>query len=160
MANSTCVFDVSAFASDQIRGLTTVNYDGLLQVIQNGDLSGNGVFKLFDATNYTGSFSSFDLPSLTPPLTWDWNSLTVDGTLRIVGGPEVTSYGFGGTANFQISGTGSVDQPYRILATTKVSLPASSWTEVSSGTFAGGVFTFTDTDTANHPQRFYRVVSP
>ncbi len=159
-ANSTCVFDVGAFASDQIRGLTTVNYDGTLQVVQNGNLSGNGVFKLFDATSYTGSFASFDLPSLTPPLTWDTDFLTVDGTLRIVGGPEVTSYGFGGTANFQISGTGSVDQPYRILATTNVSLPASSWTEVSSGTFAGGMFSFTDTDAANHPQRFYRVVSP
>lgn len=159
-AGSTCVFDVSTLASDQIRGLTTVNYDGLLQVVQNGDLSANEVFKLFDATNYSGTFNSFDLPSLTSPLTWDTSFLTVDGTLRIIGGPEVTSYGFGGTSNFHISGTGAADQPYQILATTNVSLPLSSWTQVSSGTFAGGVFTFTDTDAAHHPQRFYRVVSP
>ena len=64
---STCVFDVSNFASDQVRGLTTVNYDGLLQVVQNGALSANGVFKLFDATNYSGVFASFDL--LLPPET-------------------------------------------------------------------------------------------
>ena len=157
---STCVFDVSTFASDQVRGLTTVNYDGLLQVVQNGNLSANGVFKLFDATNYSGVFASFDLPILTSPLTWDTSFLTADGTLRIIGGPEVTSYGFGGTANFQISGTGSADQPYRVMATTNVSLPLSNWTQVGSGTFAGGVFAFTDTDAAHHPQRFYRVVSP
>ena len=160
MACSTCAFDVDSFASDQVRGLTTVSYGGLLQVVAHGDLLANQVYKLFDATNYTGLFTSFDLPLLTPPLTWDTSFLTVDGTLRIVGGPQVTSVGFGGTAKFQISGTGSPDQPYRILATTNVSLPVSSWTEVSSGTFAGGVFSFADTNAANNPRRFYRVVSP
>ena len=105
------MFDVDSFASDQVRGLTTVSYDGLLQVVAHGDLLANQVYKLFDATNYTGLFASFDLPLLTPPLTWDTSFLAVDGeTLRIVGGPEVTSVGFGGTANFQISGTGSLDQ--------------------------------------------------
>jgi hypothetical protein len=156
---STCVFDVSSSASDPIRGLTTVNYNGLLQVVQNGGRSGNAVFKLFDATTYSGSFSSFDLPALSSPLTWDTSFLAVDGTLRIVGQPEVTSFGFGGTTNFQISGTGGTDQLYRILATTDL-LPLSSWTPVSTGTFARGVFAFTDTDAANHSQRFYRVVSP
>jgi hypothetical protein len=64
-----------------------------------------------------------------------------------------------GDRNLQMSGTGAADQPYRILATTNVASPL-SWIEVGSGTFAGGVFSFTDLGSTNYPRRFYRVVTP
>ena len=57
-----------------------------------------------------------------------------------------------------MTGTGELGQSCRVLASTNVSLPMSSWTEVGSGTFAGGVFSFTDTNAAKYPKRFYRVV--
>jgi autotransporter-associated beta strand protein len=157
--NSTCVFDVSASGCDLIRGLTTVTYGGTLQIVLNGALSANAVFKLFDATTYAGSFDSFDLPALPSPLTWDTSFLLVDGTLHVTGGPAVSAFGLAGDRNFQMSGTGAADQPYRILANTNVASPL-SWIEEGSGTFAGGVFSFTDLGSTNYPRRFYRVVTP
>ena len=158
--SSTCLFDVSPYGGcDLIRGLTTVTYGGTLRIVLNGDLSANAVFKLFDATTYAGSFDSFDLPALTPPLNWDTSFLLVDGTLRVTGGPAVSSFGLGSDRNFQMSGTGAADQPYRILANTNVANPL-SWVEVTNGTFAGGTFSFTDVGSTNYPRRFYRVVSP
>jgi fibronectin-binding autotransporter adhesin len=157
--NSACVFDVSDSGCDSIRGLSTVEYSGNLQVVLNGSLSKNAVFKLFDATNYQGAFDFVDVPSLPPPLTWDTTHLTADGTVRVTGGPEISSFGLASDRNFQLSGTGAADQPYRILATTNVADP-SSWSEVGSGTFAGGVFSFTDLSSTNYPRRFYQVVTP
>jgi autotransporter-associated beta strand protein len=160
VAYSTCVFDVSASGCDLIRGLTTVTYGGTLKIVLNGDLSANAVFKLFDAANYEGAFDAFDLPTLPSPLTWDTSFLAVDGTLRVTGGPEVSEVGLAGDRNFRMSGTGAADQAYRILATTNVADPLANWIEVGSGTFAGGVFSFTDLSSTNYPRRFYRVVTP
>jgi hypothetical protein len=159
--DSTCVFDVSASGCDLIRGLSTVTYGGTLKVVLNGALSANSVFKLFDAASYQGAFDSFDLPMPLPaPLTWDTSYLTVDGTLRVVGGPEIGMFGLAADRNFEMSGTGAADQSYRILATTNVADPLSNWFEVGSGTLTGGVFSFTDLSSTNYPRRFYRVVMP
>jgi len=159
--SGTALFDVSAGGCDQVRGLSAVDFSGgTLKVQLNGTLSGNMVFKLFDAASYSvASFAGFDLPALTAPLTWDTSSLTVDGTLRVIGGPVIGSFGVAGDGNFQLSGTGATDQPYRILATTNVADPA-SWSQVDSGTFAGGLFSFKDLTSTNYPRRFYRVVTP
>ena len=158
---STAVFDVSAAGCDQVRGLKTVNYGGTLKVQLTGTLAGNAVFKLFDAASYsTASFDGFDLPTTLPvPLTWDTSYLTVDGTLRVVGQPTVSSFGLAPDGNFRMSGTGAADQPYRILANTNVTDPL-SWIEAGNGTFTGGVFSFTDLGSTNYPRRFYRVVTP
>jgi fibronectin-binding autotransporter adhesin len=158
--SSTCVFDVSASGCDLIRGLTTVTYGGTLQIVLNGALSANAVFKLFDATTYEGAFDFVDVPTLPSPLAWDTSFLLVDGTLRVMGGPAVSSFGLAGDRNFQMSGTGAADQAYRILATTNLAEPFTNWTEVDTGTFAGGVFSFTDVDSTNYTRRFYRVVMP
>jgi autotransporter-associated beta strand protein len=158
--NSTCVFDVSSSGCDLIRGMSAVTYHGTLQVVLNGDLSANAVFKLFDAASYQGSFESFNLPSLPSPLIWDTSFLTVDGTLRVTGGPTVATFGLASDHNFQMSGTGAADQPYRIFATTNIALPFANWTQVGGGTFAGGVFSFKDPTSTNYARRFYRVVTP
>lgn len=34
------------------------------------------------------------------------------------------------------------------------------WTPISTGSFTGGAFFFTDADATNHPRRFYRVDTP
>jgi hypothetical protein len=59
-----------------------------------------------------------------------------------------------------LSGTGPHGAAFRILASTNLSLPMSQWTQVSTGRFAGGVFTFTDAQAANQPSRYYRVREP
>jgi len=61
---------------------------------------------------------------------------------------------------FQLSGTGPHGAAFRILASTNLSLPASQWTQVSTGRFAGGIFTFSDTQATNQSAGFYRVLKP
>jgi mannan endo-1,4-beta-mannosidase len=74
--------------------------------------------------------------------------------------PAITSSGpiVGGA--FPLSGTGPRGSTYHVLASSDLALQMSSWSALTNGTFAGGVFTFTDPQTANYPQQFYRIVKP
>lgn len=163
---STADFEVSkngpAAAFDQVRGLTSVTYGGTLKITLTGALNGGEVFRLFSANSYSvNSFDAFDLPPPPTGLSWDLSQLTVDGTLRVLGGNiNVTQTGRAADGNFLMSGTSaSTNEPYRILATTNLTDPL-SWIEVGSGTFTDGVFSFTDINSTNYTQRFYRVVMP
>lgn len=155
-------FDVGPTGNDQVRGLTTVVYGGNLKVTLLNPLTGNCVFKLFDATNYVGVFDSLELPDISP-LTWDTSSLTVDGTIHAVGGvavtPAITSITQSG-GSFTLTGTGTLVAPFGILATTNVALPLSSWLNIGGGTFSNGVFQFTDAAAANFSQRYYLLSTP
>jgi hypothetical protein len=150
-----------------VNGITSVTYGGQLKVTLVGTLVGGEVFKLFGATTYNPTpFSSYDLPSIPPPLAWDTSQLTVDGTLRVSGvvankNIGVTAAGRALDGNFQMSGTSVLTNwNYRVLATNIVDAPLSTWPQVGSGTFAGGVFSFVDLSSTNYPHRFYRVVAP
>ena len=71
--------------SDLIRGMTTLNYGGVLTVWMDGDWVGAGdTFKLFDAGSYSGAFAACNLPALDPGLAWDTSGLLVDGTITVV----------------------------------------------------------------------------
>jgi peptidoglycan/xylan/chitin deacetylase (PgdA/CDA1 family) len=74
--------------------------------------------------------------------------------------PRFTSFGIGVGSSFFASGTGPTGAAYRIFATTNGTLPFSNWTLAATGSFSGGVFNFTDAQATNHPQRFYRAVTP
>ena len=87
--NGTTVMEVSHAATDRVTGLGTVTLGGTLQVVVQGTLSGNEIFKLFSATNYTGDFATYDLPALPSPYAWDYSKMTVDGTLRVTGGGDL-----------------------------------------------------------------------
>jgi mannan endo-1,4-beta-mannosidase len=58
--------------------------------------------------------------------------------------------------NVQLMGQGPRGATNRIFAAPNFTLPIGSWSNLSTGKFAGGVFTFTDSQATNHPQRFYR----
>ena len=64
-----------------------LNYGGTLTVTNTGAaLSGGEIFDLFDATGFTGTFVTFNLPSLpvvSPALNWWTGSLTTDGTIAV-----------------------------------------------------------------------------
>jgi len=164
LGDSTVAVDVSSGGNDQIRGLSQVTYGGTLNVVLAGSLTGNCVFKLFDATNYSGFFEGVTLPEIGPVLGWDTNYLTIDGTLHVTNGPVVTPVISKIVTNlnggFTLSGTGTLVAPYSILATTNIALPLSSWTSVGSGVFSNGVFSFTDASATNYPQRFYLLSTP
>lgn len=75
----------AARTNDVIRGLTTVTYGGTL-VLSNfaGVITPSNAFKLFSATAYRGAFVALSPASPGPGLAWNTNTLTSDGTLRIV----------------------------------------------------------------------------
>jgi autotransporter-associated beta strand protein len=85
----TTVMEVSHAATDRVTGLGLVSLGGTLQVVVQGTLSGNEVFKLFSATTYTNDFAIYDLPVLPTPYAWDYSKMTVDGTLRVTGGGDL-----------------------------------------------------------------------
>ena len=64
-----------------------------------------------------------------------------------------------GDAGFQLTFTGSGGHPYSVTATTNLTVPAANWQTIATGTFGAGPVTNVDTDAANYPQRYYRVLS-
>lgn len=167
LTNCTCVFELAAsggvVSCDQVSGIVNLTNGGAvtLQATLTGSVIGGEVFHLFNAAAYYGTFSSFNLPALTGGFSWDTTKLSVDGTLRVAS-PQIKatqlSYVHGG--HFQMSGTSSAtNATYRIQATTNLVNPL-SWVQVGTGSFANGVFSFTDTNSANFRIRFYRVVTP
>jgi hypothetical protein len=61
---------------------------------------------------------------------------------------------------FQLSFSGVIGQPYRVLGTDDISLPVTSWPVLASGFITNNPVTFTDLDVATNAARFYRIVSP
>lgn len=168
-AGSTCAFRLSPTGSagcDEVAGLSSVTYGGTLKVtLLPGKLIGGEVFRLFRATAYHDSFASINLPPIDPPLAWDTTQLGTDGTLRVSGalGPQNITVGgtsVGPDGNIVIQGGSSLTGwNFRVLASSDLGDP-NGWAEIGGGSFAGGVFSFTDLGSTNHPQRFYRVVAP
>jgi len=160
--DSKVTVDVSSGGHDRIRGLTTVNYGGTLKAVVSGSLTGNCIFKLFEATNYVGTFDTFDLPDISP-LGWDTSYLTVDGTLHVTNGtpvtPAITSVVSDSPGTLTLSGTGTLVAPYDILTSTNLTLPLTNWALIGSGTFSNGLFNFTDT-AATNVQQFYLLTTP
>jgi autotransporter-associated beta strand protein len=163
----TAVFNVSvtngALNYSQLSGMTSVNYNGGgLTVNLTGNLAGGAILHLFNAGSYSGTFDTFNLPTLPNGVSWDTSRLTVDGTLRVGTSITIESASISGGL-FQLTGSNASDvngQAYRILSTTNLSLPLADWTQVSSGTLNGSPFTFTDTNTAQYPNRFYILTTP
>lgn len=145
---------------NRVNGLTSVSYNGNLIINLTGNLNGREVFHLFNAASYSGSFSYIQLPTLPAALSWDTSQLAVDGTLRLTSGVSIESASLGSGGVFQLIGNGTASQPYRILATTNLSLPITNWVEVGSGTLSGTPFNFTDTNAPGLQQRYYMLVSP
>ncbi|HTV41973.1 MAG TPA: glycosyl hydrolase family 79 C-terminal domain-containing protein [Candidatus Sulfotelmatobacter sp.] len=72
-------------ASGEIAGMTQLTYGGELVLSnQAGTFSATNTFKLFDASAYSGAFSSLSPASPGTGLDWDTSTLTTDGTLRII----------------------------------------------------------------------------
>ena len=65
-------------------------------------------------------------------------------------------------SNITLGGTGGTPNvTYYVLTSTNPALPLSSWIPVATNTFdASGNFTFTDSNTAGTPQRYYTLLLP
>lgn len=96
-ANSTNVMDLNkGTATNDLLlatgpAATTITYGGTLVLTNiSGSLASTDTFKLFNATNYAGTFSAV-LPAVPAPgLGWNTNTLATDGTLRLVATVNLT----------------------------------------------------------------------
>jgi hypothetical protein len=86
--------DRNAATNGSVRGVTTLTYGGSL-VLSNltGTLARGDSFKIFDATAYSGAFSSItSSPALAAGLNW-W--MDGNGTVLINGAPQANDFAFG-----------------------------------------------------------------
>ena len=162
---TTTAIEINAqtLTSDLVRGLSNVMYAGTLSVSNHaGTLADGQNFQLFSAASSSGNFSSITPSSPGTNLVWNFNP--TNGMLSViptvVTPPQFTQLGVIGEGGFTMSGIGPTNAGYRIFTTTNLALPLSTWTAVSTGSFAAGVFSFTDLQVTNYLFRFYRLVSP
>ena len=74
--------------------------------------------------------------------------------------PQIAQSVSGLNGRFRLSGSGMAGQPYRVLASTNLTQSSGGWILIGTGTFAGGVFEFIDSQSTNYPQRYYRLDMP
>ena len=86
-------------------------------------------------------------------------SVTANFVLVNLAPPAITNLSMAaGQTAFTLTGTGTAGQVYVLLSATN--LPPVIWTPVATNTAdANGVFQFTDLETTNYIQRFYRVMT-
>jgi hypothetical protein len=115
-------------------------------------------FKLFNATNYTGSFAGFVLPLLTGKLVWNTNTLNNFGSLSVVmlTPPNIASLKIT-NGKLVVSGSGGVNSwPFVLLSTTN--LAAAQWTPLVTNLFdATGGFILTNAISPGSPMTFYKL---
>ena len=81
-------------------------------------------------------------------------------TITSVAAPSVTQIAKLANGSVAITATGSVGVPYRVWATTDLSLPTSGWMPLGSGTVTVSPFVIQDTAASGYPARFYRFTTP
>jgi hypothetical protein len=128
-----------------------------------------GVLNYRHPSGYTGSGSGHQRgagpgATVTPAFTNDTSSPT---TLAVsfaaaaapVSAPAIFMAGPRAGASFPLSFGGPAGQTYKVRGSTNVTLPLSSWTVLSSGTFGVSAVIYTHTGATN-PHQFYLIESP
>ena len=111
----------TSLTNDLLALTTALTYGGTLTVTNIGTnaLAQGDSFKLFNATSYTGAFSSNSLPALAANLVWDLTKLTNNGTISVVGLPWITNQPqsltvtSGSPASFSVGVSGSPTLTYQ-----------------------------------------------
>jgi autotransporter-associated beta strand protein len=148
-------------ANDTAQVAGSLVYGGTLfitNISANAYAAGDS-FKLFNASGYSGGFTSVVPVIPAVNLAWNTNGLA-NGILGIVSSPtprpKFSALSAGGN-NFIFSGTNGVrNWTFCLLTTTNLSLPPGLWTIAATNAFdANGDFTFTNATSPDTPQTFY-----
>jgi rhamnogalacturonan endolyase len=143
----------------------TLSQAGTLNVTNFGGtaFAAGDSFKLFTAAGYSGSFSSFNLPSLSAGLGWNTGALNTSGVLSVVvnAKPVIGTISIS-PGGLSLSGSGGVaGANFYLLASTNLVTPLTNWTILSTNQFdTNGDFNFTNTININSPQSFYLLQLP
>jgi len=119
------------------------------------------VVNVFNATSYSGGFTTYILPTLGAGLGWNTANLTVNGTLSVIATatPKFASVTQRSDGNFQFNGTGVAGVTNELDAANTLSPPI-VWLFVTNVVAdQSGLFQFVDLQATNLPQRFYRTLS-
>ncbi|MGN6554931.1 MAG: beta strand repeat-containing protein, partial [Verrucomicrobiota bacterium] len=151
----------TSLTSDLLIASGNIACDGALVVSNlSGALSAGDSFTLFAGGSYSGSFTSIVPATPGAGLAWDMNSLTVDGTLKVVAAaapPTLGTITRTGATSFTLTGSGAANQTYYVWGSTTVATPIANWLLLGSTTSgAGGEINFVDTQATN-AQQFYRM---
>lgn len=165
---SSNIFEIShaPLTNDVAKVLGAITNGGTLVITNiSGTLAAGDSFRLFDATSYSGSFSTVILPPLLPGLAWT-NQLSTSGTIAVISTAPANPPVFGAVSaagsNLLISGSnGTPNASYYLLTSTNVSLPSANWSRVATNQFdANGLFNLTNPVDPATPQLFYRLQLP
>lgn len=151
-----------------IKVVGEVQYGGVLTISTNRNETlpsvppGGGfdsqTFRLFNATNYVGSFSAFNLP---PGYQWDTSQLITNGTLRLVGSApiltELLPIAYANGTVF-IRFQSAAARQYAIESTGSLQPPV-HWVQSGFQAGTGGIVSIPFKVPANSPQRFFRIRS-
>lgn len=166
-SGSSCVLDLDATVptNSAVLGLTSVTFGGTLEVnLVNGTPVAGQTYQLFGARSYSGVFDGgISLPGLPSGLTWNTNSLYVNGTISVVPQSGLLSQPVLSGTNIVLSGTsGTPYGTFSVLSSTNLTLPVANWTVVSTGNpFDGnGDFDVTNPVDPAAAQEYFMISQP
>ena len=117
-----------------IRAGGSLAYAGTLTVTNLGaTLQSGDTFDLFDATSFSGNFSSILLPALSTGLTWITNNLAINGTIYVTNIFYSLTYNAGVNGSISGSATQSVSYAGSGAAVTAVPNTGYAFTNWSDG---------------------------
>jgi autotransporter-associated beta strand protein len=157
--------DATRDTNDVLRNDGAITFAGTLQLTNiAGALAAGDAFKIFNATNYTGSFANIVPANPGSGLAWDTSTLASDGTLRIRASsqrPVIATTSVTGGA-FIFSGTGGTPSAtYYVLSSTNLAAAPSAWSRIRTNAFGStGSFSVTNNIDPNTPQRFFLLELP
>lgn len=163
--------DKANATNDFLVSFGSIAYGGTLAITNlSTGLAVGDAFQLFSAGGgFNGAFSAIVPAAPGSGMSWDTNSLAVDGTLKIAVGPvtgpttnaSITSVTLSGT-NLLVHGTNN-NVPnnaghFVVLTSTNIVTSLSNWKPVFTNTFnAGGTFDYTNPIVPGTPQQFIDV---
>jgi len=154
----------SPLTNDAVKIFGALTNGGSL-IISNANsasLTAGDSFKLFNAGSYSGSFASVTLPTLTPGLAWNTNSLNSAGLASVISiVPKFSTTALLGT-NLVMRGSGGLPNGnYYVLASTNIALPLAGWPCIATNTYdAAGNFNFTNGIARGSLQKYYLIQLP
>lgn len=151
---------------DKVRvlGPGGVTYNGILSVPSIGShvFAEGDTIELFEATAYSGAFTTIFLPLLAPGLAWDTSGLAIDGTIRVrAEGLALTDFAVKTSGLLMGGFDGEPGGSYSVWTHTNLMAPLDSWSLLYTGLLDGaGSFTFTNAVIGTEAERFYRFETP
>jgi autotransporter-associated beta strand protein len=151
------LFKLNNTNSDVLNVAGSIAYGGTLTLtnISATPLSAGKSFKLFNATSYSGSFSSIvTQPALPAGLVWNTRNLTTTGTISLMAKPTFTSVHVRGATLTLTATNGSANGTFVLLGTTNLLSP---WMPILTNSFdgSGNLNLSTNIVNPNNAQEFF-----